>query len=127
MAGTLTVDQLKASTGVLATQNGMNGIAKAWIQFAGSGTITSSFNVSSLTYTTTANYTVNFTTPMPSNTYAYALGFGTNDLTSADVFGARCSVASQTTTSHYFRVLYSGASGSAYGAPTQVSYIAFSA
>jgi hypothetical protein len=73
MAGQLTVDTLKASTGVLATQNGMTGIAKAWVNWAGaSGTINSSFNVSSVTRNSTGNYTVNFTTSMANATYAIA-------------------------------------------------------
>lgn len=76
MAGTLTIDTLKASTGVLATQNGMSGIAKAWVQWAGStGTIANSFNVSSVTRSTTGQYLVNFTTAMPSGSYGVG-GFG---------------------------------------------------
>ncbi len=39
------VTTLNATSGVLATQNGMNGIAKAWVQFAGaSATIAGSMN-----------------------------------------------------------------------------------
>lgn len=72
MAGQLTIDTLKASTGVLATQNGMTGIAKAWVQFAGStGTIAGAFNVSSVTRNGTGNYTINFTTAMPNSNYAF--------------------------------------------------------
>lgn len=70
MAGTLTLDTLKASSGVLATQNGMTGIAKAWVNFNGSTqTIRSSFNVSSITRNGTGDYTLNFTTAMPSANY----------------------------------------------------------
>lgn len=73
MAGTLVIDTLKASTGVLATQNGMTGIAKAWVTFAGAtASISSSFNVSSITYTAAGKYAVNFTTPMPNANYAMA-------------------------------------------------------
>jgi len=68
---TATVGTLNAPSGVLATQNGMTGIAKAWVNFNGVGstTINSSFNVSSVTYNGTGNYTVNFTTAMPISTY----------------------------------------------------------
>lgn len=72
MAGTLTVDTLNTSTGVLATQNGMSGIAKAWATFSGgSGTpvLAGSFNVSSVTYSTGV-FTVNFTTAMPNANYS---------------------------------------------------------
>lgn len=71
MAGQLTIDTLKASSGVLATQNGMTGIAKAWVFFNGvTGTITSSFNVSSITVTGTGTYSVNLTTAMPNANYS---------------------------------------------------------
>jgi hypothetical protein len=74
MAGQLTIDTLRAGSGVLATQNGMTGIAKAWVNFAGaSGTIASSFNVSSITRNSTGDYTINFTTAMPNTSYV-ALG-----------------------------------------------------
>jgi hypothetical protein len=71
MAGQLTVDTLRASTGVLATQNGMTGIAKAWVNFNGTGTVAirDSFNVSSITDNGTGDYTVNFTTPMTNANY----------------------------------------------------------
>jgi hypothetical protein len=71
MAGQLTIDTLKASSGVLATQNGMTGIAKAWVNFAGStGTINSSFNVSSITRASAGVYAINFTTAMPNANYS---------------------------------------------------------
>jgi hypothetical protein len=73
MAGQLTIDTLKASSGVLATQNGMTGIAKAWVQFTGStATINNSFNVSSITRSSTGSYVVNYTTALPVSNYASA-------------------------------------------------------
>lgn len=76
MAGQLTIDTLKASSGVLATQNGMTGIAKAWVSFSGNGsvTISQSFNISSITRTNTGQYTINFTTAMPNSGYSAVLG-----------------------------------------------------
>jgi len=71
MAGQLTIDTLKASSGVLATQNGMTGIAKAWVSYNGvAQTISASFNISSVTYNATGNYTINMTTAMTSSSYA---------------------------------------------------------
>jgi hypothetical protein len=81
MAGALTISTLNNDTGVLATQNGMTGIAKAWVNFGGgrdsagnadgsAGVINSSFNVSSVTVNSTADFTINFTTAMPNATYA---------------------------------------------------------
>jgi hypothetical protein len=70
MAGQLTIDTLRASSGVLATQNGMTGICKAWVRFNGSQVIASSFNVSSITNISTGYYQVNFTTTLPDANYS---------------------------------------------------------
>jgi len=75
MAGQITIDTLKASTGPLATQNGMTGIAKAWALFAGtassgSPTIYGSYNISSITINSTGYFTINFTTAMANANYA---------------------------------------------------------
>jgi hypothetical protein len=71
MAGKIVVSTLNDDTGVLATQNGMTGIAKAWVNFNGTGTVAirDSFNVSSITDNGTGDYTVNFTTAMPNANY----------------------------------------------------------
>ena len=71
MAGQLTIDTLSAGSGVLATQNGMTGIPKAWINYNGATqSIISSFNVSSVTYSSSGIYTVTMTTAMPNANYA---------------------------------------------------------
>jgi len=70
MAGKITVSTINDSSGVLATQNGMTGIAKAWVNYnLSSQTVVNSFNVSSVTYNTTGQCTVNFTTAMPNANY----------------------------------------------------------
>jgi len=70
MAGSLVISTLNNDTGVLATQNGMTGIAKAWCSFNGStAAINGSFNVSSLTKTGGGQYTLTFTTAMPNANY----------------------------------------------------------
>ena len=72
MAGRITVSTLNDDTGVLATQNGMTGVAKAWVNFDGTASpvsIRGSFNVSSITDNGTGDYTVNFTTAMPNANY----------------------------------------------------------
>jgi hypothetical protein len=50
----------------------INGSAKAWVNFNGTGTVAirASFNVSSITDNGTGDYTVNFTTAMPDADYA---------------------------------------------------------
>jgi hypothetical protein len=77
MAGRVVVSTLNNDTGVLATQNGMTGISKAWVNFNGTGTVTirDSFNVSSITDNGTGDYTVNFTTAMPNANYVMAGSF----------------------------------------------------
>jgi hypothetical protein len=72
MAGKITVSTINDSSGVLATQNGMTGIAKAWVFFNGStGALYGScFNVSSVTRNGTGDYTVNFTTAMSNANYS---------------------------------------------------------
>lgn len=63
---------LNAPSGVLATQNGMTGIAKAWVNFSAStGTvvINNSFNISSIVRNSAGDYTVNFTTAMANANY----------------------------------------------------------
>jgi len=44
--------------------------AKAWVNFGGAGTINGSFNVSSVTRTSTGNFEVNFSSAMPNANYA---------------------------------------------------------
>ena len=78
MAGKIVVSTLNNDTGVLQTQNGMTGIAKAWVNFIGStvagtvGTIRGSFNVSSVSVNGAGDYTINFTTAMPNANYVMA-------------------------------------------------------
>jgi hypothetical protein len=72
MAGRITISTLNDDTGVLATQNGMSGIAKAWVNFNGTGTVAirASMNVSSITDNGSGDYTINFTTAMPDINYS---------------------------------------------------------
>lgn len=89
MAGTLTISTLKNDTGVLATQNGMTGIAKAWVNFNGTGTVAirDSFNVSSITDNGTGDYTVNFTTAMPNANYAAVISANYEDASGSLYYG----------------------------------------
>jgi hypothetical protein len=83
MAGQITIDTLKASSGVLSVANGMTGIPKAWANFTGSnGTINGYFNVSSVTRNSTGNYTVAFTTALANANYAVATSLYAGDTNS---------------------------------------------
>jgi len=76
MAGQLTIDTLKASTGPNSVNNAMTGIPKAWGSYAYQGgsavapVLNSAFNMSSITRTATGAYTLAFTTAMPNALYS---------------------------------------------------------
>ena len=97
MAGKIVASTINDDTGVLATQNGMTGIAKAWVNFNGTGTVAirSAFNVSSITDNGTGNYTLNFTTAMPDANYAVS-GVVRNTQTYAAVQVANIAIAQAT-------------------------------
>jgi len=85
MAGTLTISTLSDGTNSTSSTNCIQGSAKAWANFNGtsSGSITprASYNVSSVTKNSTANYTVNFTNAFVDTNYcAQILGVGTSSL-----------------------------------------------
>jgi hypothetical protein len=102
MAGKVVVSTLNNDTGVLATQNGMTGIAKAWVNFNGTGTvaINGSFNVSSITDNGTGNYTLNYTTAMPNANYSV--------VTASQYARVICSVGTLTTTTSVIRTYDEG-------------------
>ena len=90
--GTLKADTLTHSTaGSLATNYVVNGSAKAWITFNGTGTIATrnSFGVSSISDNSTGNYTVNFSNAFSAADYvqqtsgdaASSAHFGTASIT----------------------------------------------
>jgi len=73
MAGTIVADTLTHSTaGSLTTDYVVNGSAKAWIAFNGTGTIATrnSFGVTSISDNSTGNYTVNFSNSFSAADYA---------------------------------------------------------
>ncbi len=57
-----------------AVTNVINGSAKAWVNFDGTGTVAirESFNVNSITDNGTANYTINFTNALADANYTLA-------------------------------------------------------
>jgi hypothetical protein len=123
MAGRLVVTTLNNDTGVLATQNGMTGIAKAWVQFLGGTgsplTINGSFNVSSVTRTNLGRYVVNFTTSMPNINYSVVASSSITQ--SAGIFAVPFYTAAGTIsapTVSSFPIIYLGTNG----APFDVDY-----
>jgi hypothetical protein len=70
---TLRVNTIQDSTG--SSSPAINGLAKAWVNFNGTGTVAirASLNVSSITDNGTGDYTVNFGTAMSDANYAYTV------------------------------------------------------
>jgi len=70
---TIKADNIATLAGVSTSMaNAVNGSAKAWVNFNGTGTVAirGSYNVSSITDNGSGNYTVNFTTAMPDANYS---------------------------------------------------------
>jgi hypothetical protein len=73
MAGTIIADTLTHSTaGSVTTDYVVNGSAKAWVNFNGTGTIAArdSLNVSGLVDDATSDYTVNLSNAMANSNFA---------------------------------------------------------
>jgi hypothetical protein len=68
----LTTLSNQGGTASVPSDTVINGTAKAWVNFNGTGTVAirQSFNVSSITDNGTGLYTVNFATSMPDTNYA---------------------------------------------------------
>ena len=73
---TLKLDTIASRDGTESTDvtNVINGSAKAWVNFNGTGTVAirDSFNVGSITDNGTANYTINFTNALSDANYCLA-------------------------------------------------------
>ena len=93
---TLVAQTLSNGTVSTSTANCIQGSAKAWVNFNGTGTVAirGSYNVSSITDVNTGFYTINFTTAMPDANYG-AIGsvfdngvacFSTFTTSSVDVY-----------------------------------------
>jgi hypothetical protein len=71
----LTTISNQSGSATVPSETVINGSAKAWVNFVGTGTVSirASFNVSSITDNGTADYTVNFTTAMVDGNYSTQL------------------------------------------------------
>ena len=131
MAGALTISTLNNDTGVLATQNGMTGIPKAWINFSSPSstvTINNSFNISSVTRNSVGDWTCNFTTAMPNANYVVAGCARIQNSTALDgaMFGTNGNSLANTFSTTFVRVnCFYPVDGSRYDA-AQVGFAIFS-
>ena len=85
MPGTLVITTLSDGTNSTSATNCIQGSAKAWVNFNGTGTVAirSSYNVSSITDNGTGDYTINFTNAMPDANYNTVFGGGMDIATAA--------------------------------------------
>jgi hypothetical protein len=105
MAGTLTISTLSDGTNSTSATNCIQGSAKAWAKFNNSGTISASYNVSSITVNSTGYYTVNLTNAMANADYSpiatCAASTGSNANIVATVFSDNNGNAITPTTTTY--------------------------
>jgi hypothetical protein len=106
MAGTLTISTLSDGTNSTSATNCIQGSAKAWVNFVGSsGSVNSSYNVSSVTRNATGQYTVNFTNALSSSTPSIVATINGNTFTFG---GSALAVALNGTTTTTTAVIYTG-------------------
>jgi hypothetical protein len=74
---TIVAQTLSNGTVSTSTANCIQGSARAWVNFNGTGTVAirASYNVSSITDNGTGDYTVNFTNALPDANYCATLAF----------------------------------------------------
>ena len=104
MAGTLTISTLSDGTNSTSSTNCIQGSAKAWVNFNGTGTVAirDSYNVSSITDNGTGRYQVNFTNAMSNANYGASVsvssmpGVSDANLVSTDANGGSRAVPTTT-------------------------------
>lgn len=87
VTGITSIGSNSANTPVILQDSGSNSnVLRAWVNFSGNGStsINSSFNVSSVTFNSTGDYTINFTNALPDANY---LPIGTGPSNSNTVAG----------------------------------------
>ena len=78
---TLVAQTISNGTVSTSSENVIQGSAKAWVNFNGTGTVAirASYNVSSITDNGAGDYTINFTNAMPDANYANVFGSNTDN------------------------------------------------
>jgi hypothetical protein len=119
MAGTLTISTLSDGTNSTSATNPILGSAKAWVRYAGStGTIASSYNVSSVTVNGTGSWTVNITNAFADANYAVVAQ------SNSDAASNRLLYLGDTITTTTFGLVYQQTNSSS-GNPTIICAAAF--
>jgi len=83
---TLNVDTINDRVGT--GQPAISGLAKAWVNFNGTGTVAirASYNVTSITDNATGDYTINFTNALPDANYSVSFATKLRDITGSAGF-----------------------------------------
>ena len=105
---TLEVSNITDGTDTVETGYVLNGSAKAWVNFNGTGTIATrdSLNVASLTDNGAGDYTVTYTNAMANGNYAISLASIENNTNGADIYISNNTDPS--TTSHILEYVLAG-------------------
>ena len=108
---TIDVANITDGTDTVATGYVINGSAKFWVNFNGSGTVVirDSFNMSSLTDNGTGDYSGNFASNMSATTYSVVSGISESNTGGV----AHCSVGDDYTTSDFLMLTSNVAGGNA--------------
>jgi hypothetical protein len=109
---TLVAQTISNGTVSTSSANVIQGSAKAWVNFNGTGTVAirASYNVSSITDNGTGDYTINFTNALPDANYSisgsamYSGSINAHVFCLGDVNGASGTLPS--TTAFRFRTMY---------------------
>jgi hypothetical protein len=124
MAGTLTISQLSDGFNSTSSTNCIQGSAKAWVNFNGTGTVAirASYNVSSITDNGTGDYTINFTNALADINYSAIGSAGTTGTDpSLQYFVSQKDTGNRTTTSVRFISTQHGTEGNWGPNPADVS------
>lgn len=83
MPGTLVISTISDGTNSTSATNAIQGSAKAWVNFNGTGTVAirAAFNVTSITDNGVGDYTVNFTSPLADANYSATISSAVNATT----------------------------------------------
>jgi hypothetical protein len=125
---TLTVQTISNGTVSTSSANVIQGSAKAWVNFNGTGTVAirASYNVSSITDNGTGDYTVNFTNAMANANYGICFGGSYDNAGSANqVYFTTYNLATSSVRIQT-RGQFGGLSGGALNDTTTVSISVFS-
>lgn len=102
---TLVAQTLSNGTVSTSTANCIQGSAKAWVNFDGTGTVAirASYNVSSITDNGTGDYTINFTNALPDANYCIVTNGGGPNVSSGTTTAGTVFQINATTSSPFFQ------------------------